>query len=176
MKKEYFGVIALLIVFAAAVQWRDCSRKNLAIPTPEQRFVEIIPEQALFDNMNVRVVIAAKIRPGAPVSTVEFVHVGGYFLDQTGTSYSPGFSRVNNRGLPTFDEIQAWERHILRTGETYRYCLGPAAIDVDQSSDEAAANAIKSVTVYLDGRRPINVPVRRWRGLDLTSNDPNNYR
>jgi hypothetical protein len=166
-----------LLVLLAATGWREYRKRNPPPPSPAQKaHVLLVPEAALFDNMSIRVVVSAQLRPAAPVTSIKFVHVGGYFVDQTGTRYSPGFTRVNNRSLPTLDKIRPWETHLLRTGETYRYCFGPADIDVDQSSEEAAANAIKKVTVYLDGLSPIGVPVRRWRGLDPTSDDPNDYR
>jgi len=166
MKKEHIGWIAAIAIGLVACAWIRWTTRTPII-TPEQKtYVEIMPERALFDKTNIRVIISARLRPHAPVSSIDFVHVGGYFIDQTGTSYTPSFSEVNNRGLPTLHDIQPWQKHILRTGEIYRYCLGPASIAVDDSSEEAAAHAITSATVYLDGLRPIEVPVRRWRDLE----------
>lgn len=177
VKKEHVPWLLLLLVLLGLTVRHEWRKRNPPEPTPQQKaYVQIVPEIALFDNMNVRVVVAARLLPSAPISEIDFVHIRGYFLDQTGTSYTPGLSRVNNRALPTDEDIEPWEKHQLKPGEIYRYCLGPASIDVDQSSEQAAASAITKIQVYLDGLRPTNVPVRRWRRLDPTSDNPSDYR
>jgi hypothetical protein len=54
--------------------------------------------------------------------------------------------------------------------------LGPAKIEVDDTSEETAASAIKKVTVYLTDLPSRDVPVARWRGLDPTSDNPKDWR
>lgn len=170
MRKEHVpAVVAILLLLLCGAAWQKWKKAHPPRPSPEQQaYVDVVPERAFFDNMNIRVLISAQIRPNAKISSVDFVHIGGYFVDQKGTSYSPEFTRVNTLLLPTDDTIERSDNHLLRTGETYRYCLGPARIEVDQTSEEAAAKAITRVTVYLDGQPPRDVPVVRWRGLDLT--------
>lgn len=165
--------LGLLALVGAGLVVRDTWRAaHPPAPSADQKaFVEVTAERALFDNMNIRVVISARMRPTATVAKIDFVHVSGYFLDQDGTKYSPGFTAVNNRGLPTADKITATTIHDLRPGETYRYCLGPARLEVDNTSEASAASTIKRVTVYLDGAMPKEVPVSRWRCLDFTYDD-----
>lgn len=153
MRKHLVRIVLLSLVTTGFVA--QCKKSPPPAPSAEQiGLVDVSAERALFNNLHLRVVIAVRIRPTAKVARVDFVHVSGYFVDQGGTSYTPGFTRVDNLGSPTREEIEPADIHTLRTGETYRYCLGPAEI--------AFGSEIKKVTVYLDGLQPKEVPVTKW--------------
>src|ERR1051325_8614348 len=99
----------------AAAALRDSSA---ALKHNQNAKIDVMPERAEHDQVNIRIIIAAKLRDET-VDQAVVAHIGGYFVAEDGTRFSPKITTIDNKVLEPNSLAE------VKKGEIYRYCLGP---------------------------------------------------